>query len=185
MVVFSGLGGKVSVTEKNDPQGQDVSLMVGSVHLQIRRKVVLETLFLFIYFCCAGSSCFVRVFSSVFKQGLLFAAVCRLLIAVTSPVLTCGALFGAQALGAGASRASARGSVVVARELSCCLACGFFPDQDQTYVPCTGRWIFNHWTSIKPLEISYTNFMNVNFRQLIEISVSLIGRCDSSMCQLG
>ena len=25
MAVFSGLGGEVSVTEKNDPQGQDVS----------------------------------------------------------------------------------------------------------------------------------------------------------------
>ena len=53
-----------------------------------------------------GLRCLVQAFSSCSKQGLLFVAVCRLLIAVAS---RCGA----QALGAWAS-------VAVARELSSC-----------------------------------------------------------------
>ena len=31
--------------------------------------------------------------------------------------------------------------------LSCPAACGIFLDQDQTYVPCIGRQILNHWTT--------------------------------------
>ena len=27
------------------------------------------------------------------------------------------------------------------------VVCGIFPDQDQTQVPCIGRWIFNTWTT--------------------------------------
>ena len=34
---------------------------------------------------------------------------------------------------------------MVACGFSCPLACGIFPDQDQTHVPCIGRRIFNHW----------------------------------------
>ena len=41
---------------------------------------------LFIYFCCAGSLLLHGLFSSCSEEGLLFIAVCRLLIAVASPV---------------------------------------------------------------------------------------------------
>ena len=35
-------------------------------------------------------------------------------------------------------------SVVVARGLCCSVACGIFPHQGSTRVPCIGRWILNH-----------------------------------------
>ena len=36
------------------------------------------------------------------------------------------------------------GSVVVAHGPSCSAACGIFPDQARTHVPCIGRQILNH-----------------------------------------
>ena len=44
------------------------------------------------------------------------------------------------------------GSVVVAHELSCSAACGIFPDQDQTRVPCIGRQILNHCSTSEVLQ---------------------------------
>ena len=39
------------------------------------------------------------------------------------------------------------GSVVVAHRLSCPASCGILLDRGYwTHIPCTGRWIFNHWT---------------------------------------
>ena len=38
-------------------------------------------------------------------------------------------------------------SVIVAQGLSCPLACGIFPNQGLTCVPCIGRWSLNHWTT--------------------------------------
>ena len=60
------------------------------------------------------------------SRGYSLAVVHRLLIAVASPV----AKLGLQGV---------RVSVVVARGLSCSLACGI--------IPCIGRQILNHWTT--------------------------------------
>ena len=65
-----------------------------------------------------------QAFFSCGEWGLLFVAVRELLIVVAS---CCGAW----ALGAWAS-------VVVARELSCPVACGIFPDQGSN--PCPLHW---------------------------------------------
>ena len=62
--------------------------------------------FILFIFCCVGSSSLSTVFLQLWRVGLLFVAVCRLLIVVAS---SCGA----QALGIQAS-------VVVARGLSSC-----------------------------------------------------------------
>ena len=66
-----------------------------------------------------------RAFSSCGERGLLFVAVCGLLIA-----LAC-LCWGARALGA-------RASVVVAHGLSCSMACGIFRDQGSNPHPL--RW---------------------------------------------
>ena len=39
------------------------------------------------------------------------------------------------------------GSVIVAQGLSGSVACGIFPDQGQTCVPCTDNWIVIHGTT--------------------------------------
>ena len=36
---------------------------------------------------------------------------------------------------------------VVEHGLSCSVACGIFPDQGWTHVPCISRWILNRWTT--------------------------------------
>ena len=79
-----------------------------------------------------------QAFSSCGEQGLLFVAVCGLLIAEAS------LCFRARALRARASVVVARrlwstGSVVVAHGLSCSAACGA-----QTCIPGIGRQILNH-----------------------------------------
>ena len=39
-------------------------------------------------------------------------------------------------------------SLLVAHGLSCSVVCGILtPARDWTCVPCTARWIFNHWTT--------------------------------------
>ena len=73
-------------------------------------------LFIYLFLAALGLRCCVRAFSSCGERGLLFVVVHRLLIVVAS--LCCGAW----PLGA-------RASVVVARGLSCSVACGIFPDQ--------------------------------------------------------
>lgn len=66
----------------------------------------------------------------MWPAGLLLIVVCQLLIAVI-----------------GFSCCRARTSVVAAHGLSCPAACGIFLIRNLTHVPCTGRWIFNLWTT--------------------------------------
>ena len=43
----------------------------------------------------------------------------------------------------------------MAHGLLCPLACGVFPDQGSTHVPCTGSRILNHWTTREVLDLIY------------------------------
>ena len=43
------------------------------------------------------------------------------------------------------------GSVVVAHRLCWSKICGIFPTRDWAHVPCSGRWILNHWTTREAL----------------------------------
>ena len=72
-----------------------------------------------------GLRCWARAFSSCGEWRLLFVAVRWLLIAVAS------FCYGAWALNSSAP-------VVVARGLSCSVACGIFPDQGSN--PCPLHW---------------------------------------------
>ena len=67
-----------------------------------------------------GLRCCARAFSSCAEQGILFIAVRGLLIALASLVAE--------------HDSRHAGSVVVARGLSCSVACGIFPDQGSN--PC-------------------------------------------------
>ena len=94
----------------------------------------LKNLFihLFLFLAALGLRCCAWAFSSCCKWGLLFIAVHRLLMSVTSTVA-------AQALGCqGFSSHSSWAqwlqlpgsrAVVVAHGLSCSMSCGIFPDQ--------------------------------------------------------
>jgi len=70
--------------------------------------------------------------SSCDKWGHSLVAVCRHLIAMAALTAEQLALGGV-------------GSVAVAHESSCFLACGIFLDQGLN--PCTDRQILNHWTT--------------------------------------
>ena len=71
-----------------------------------------------------GLRCCVQAFSSCGERGLLFVAVCGLLIAVASLAAEHGL--------------KSAGSVVVAHGLSCSAACGIFLDQGSN--PCPLYW---------------------------------------------
>ena len=77
----------------------------------------------------------------------LLAAMCGLLAAVAS--LAAGhrlqQLPRASVVAAHGPQSS--DSAVTVHGLSCSVACGLFPDQDQTHDLCIGRWISNHWTT--------------------------------------
>ena len=98
-----------------------------------------------------GLCCCIRTFSSCGERGLLFIAMCGLLIAVASLVAehtgsrcagfsSCGTR--AQQLWLVDSRAQAQQlwhmGLVVPRHV------GSSQTRAQTCVPCTGRWILNH-----------------------------------------
>ena len=80
---------------------------------------------LYVFMAALGLHCCSRAFSSCGERGLLFVAVCRLLLAVAS-LVTEHWLLGAWA------------SVVVVHGLSCSTACGIFPDQGSN--PCPLPW---------------------------------------------
>ena len=86
---------------------------------------VYEYRLFFFFLAALGLRCCVWAFSSCGQWGLLFVAVCGLLIVVA--YLCCGA----RALGVQAS-------VVVAHGLSCSAACGILPDQGSK--PCLLHW---------------------------------------------
>ena len=78
-------------------------------------------LFIYLSLAALGLRCCTQAFSSCGERGLLFVAVCGLLILVASLVAEQG-FQGAWA------------SVVVAHGLRCSTACGIFPDQGSN--PC-------------------------------------------------
>ena len=88
-----------------------------------------------------GLRCCVQAFSSCGERGLLFVAVCGLLITVASLVVEHGPQARRlQQLWHVGSVVVARGlqstgSVVVAHGLSCSVACGIFPDQGSNLCP--------------------------------------------------
>ena len=92
-------------------------------------------LFIYLLLAVLGLRCCARAFSSCGEQGLLFRAVCGLLIAVVS--LCCGArALGAWALVVVARGLSSCGMQALERRLSSCRhrlscleACGIFLDQ--------------------------------------------------------
>ena len=86
-------------------------------------------MFVCLFMAVLGLRCSERTFSSCGERGLLFVAVCRLLIAVPSLV----AEHGLQARRL--QQLWNVASVVVAHGLSCSAACEIFPDQGQNPYP--------------------------------------------------
>ena len=77
--------------------------------------------FIYLFWAALGLRCCTQAFSSCGEQGLLFAAVRGLLIAVASLVAEHGL--------------QARRSVVVVHEFSCSVTCGILPDQGSNSCP--------------------------------------------------
>ena len=77
--------------------------------------------FIYLFLAALGLRCYTQAFSSCGEQGLLFAAVHGLLIAVASLVAEHGL--------------QARRSVVVAHGFSCSATCGILPDQGSNSCP--------------------------------------------------
>ena len=112
----------------------------------------ITLLILFVLFLAAlGLCCYAQSFPSCGERGLLFIAVCGLLIVVASPC--CGArALGAWASVVVASGLSSCGSRALERRLSSCCALGLVALQHvgssrtraRTCVPCIGRWILNN-----------------------------------------
>ena len=107
-------------------------------------KVIFFFNFIYLFLAALGLRRCARAFSSCGEQGLLFAAVRRLLTAVASLVAEHGLQArGLQQLWHTGSVVVARGlqstgSVVVVHRLSCSMACGIFPDQGLN--PCPLHW---------------------------------------------
>ena len=102
-------------------------------------------IYLFILFILAalGLRCCVRASSSCGEQGLLFVAVCGLLIAVASLVVEHGLLtHGPQQLWLAGSRAQAQ--QLWHTGLAAPRHVGSSRTRAQTHVPCIGRQILNH-----------------------------------------
>ena len=95
-------------------------------------------------------------------MGFLFIPVCGLLTVLAS-------LVAEHRLGSWGVRDLERvGSVVVAQGLNCSSACGIFQDQGQTYVPCTARQNFNHWTTREVPNVSFKS--NIIFHSVETLS---------------
>ena len=107
-------------------------------------------LFIFTVLCLR---CCVQDFSSCGEQGLLFVAVCELLIVVASLVVKHGLqACGLQQLWRVDSvvvirRLQSTDSVVVVHRLSSLRHVGSSRTRAQTCVPCIGRQILNHCTT--------------------------------------
>ena len=120
---------------------------IGS-RLQIETTLFFKLINLFL--AALGLRCCLWAFSSCSERGLLFDAVCGLLIAVASPVVEHELqVHGLQQLWHAGSVIVARGlqsagSVAVAHGLRCSAACGIFADQGSN--PCPLHWqrLLNH-----------------------------------------
>ena len=120
-------------------------IFFGGVSVKVCSLFFFKFIYLIYLFLAAlGLHCCVRALSSCGKRGLLFVAVCGLLIEVASLV----AQHGLQALRLQqfwcvdsvvvAFGLQIAGLVVVAHGLSCSTACGIFPDQGSN--PCPLHW---------------------------------------------
>ena len=75
------------------------------------------------------------------------------------------------------------GSVVVAYQLSCLMACGIFLDQDWTHVPCFSRRTLYHWTTMEglwfifSLHLSASHFLCFHFQSLWVLHFQTISFC--------
>ena len=117
------------------------------MHLKWNRFLFLLIFKNVFVFGCAGSS----LLWSCSECGLLFTAMCGLLISVAS-LLAEHSLWGTQASAAVASVTAACG--LSAHRLRSCghslnasQHVGFSQTRDQTSVPCIARWILNYWTT--------------------------------------
>ena len=95
---------------------------------------------LFLFFGCIGSS---------LLRGLSLGVAAGATLSCSAWASHCG--------GFSCCRARALGtqaSVVVTHGLSCSAACGIFPDQARTRVPCIGRQIPNHCATREALSLN-------------------------------
>ena len=114
-------------------------------YIRISSPSFLEIyLFIYLFLVVLRLCCCKRAFSSCSEQGLLFAEVCGLLIAMASLVVEHGLqvrrlqwLWHAGSVVA-AHGLQSTGSVVVVHGLSCSVACGIFLDQGSN--PCPLHW---------------------------------------------
>lgn len=111
-----------------------------------------------IIFGCIGSFSLYAGFLSLRQVGVTFAAVCGLLLVVTSLVWSSSSRVGLSSRGTQASvvtahRLSNTGSVVVAPGLCCSTACGSFPVQSSNLCPFHWQVDSNHWTTRKALHV--------------------------------
>ena len=106
--------------------------------------LIYINLFIYLFLAALGLCCCTLAFSSCGERGLLFVAVCGLLIAVAFLVAEHGLqahkLQQLQHVGSVVAELGLQsaGSVVVAHELSCSAACGIFLDQG--WNPCPLHW---------------------------------------------
>ena len=120
---------------KSLSSGSDFCFLLGDLFIYLLTYLFMAVL---------GLCCCTWAFSSCGKQGLLFIAVCGLLIVVASLVAEHGLqTHELQQLWHTGSAVVAHelqstGSVVVAHRLSCFAACGIFPDQGSN--PCPLQW---------------------------------------------
>ena len=107
-------------------------------------------LFIYLFLAVLGLPCCAWTFSGCGEWGLLFVAVCGLLIVVASLVVEHGLqarrLQQLQHVGSVvvAHGLQSAGSGVVVHGVSCSVACGIFLTRARTRVPCIARQILNH-----------------------------------------
>ena len=99
-------------------------------------------------YCCkqAFSRCCKQAFSRCSKRGLLFFVLLGLLIAVAFLVAE-HKLWGVWALAAAVPKLQSTDSKLWPPGLAVLWACGIFPDQGWTSVPCFARRTLNRWTT--------------------------------------
>ena len=67
-------------------------------------------------------------------------------------------------------RSRVQALVAVAQGLRYSVAWGPSQTRDQVHVPCTGRWILNHWTTRQVYKISSFRFKKIRKIQLLFVS---------------
>ena len=103
--------------------------------------VLLKNVFIYFWLSWVGLHCCSRAFFSCGKRGLLSS--CGVQASCRSGFCWCRGW----ALGMRASVAAALRLRFWHRDLAASGHVGSSPTRDQTYVPCIGGWILNHWTT--------------------------------------